>query len=285
MRIYYKNNAGEILDLMNWPYKIRESNFLDHEWSFTETENSGKKNGGTIKNIRKKIEKSKIVIDIFAMNKADYVAALERLLEVTEKDIMAEKVGKLYVDEYYYPCLIYASEKKEWERMTTYLQNELKIVSTYPFWCHEVEKSFLKGNVGAANSEKTGKLSYPYRYPYRYPISQDAAFIINDHYAACDFKMIIYGPCTNPSILINGHLYEVTATLYTGEYILIDSRDNTVVRYLNDGRTENLYNWRNKASSLFEKIPSGQCSVLWNTDAFGFDIILFQERSEPKWNL
>ena len=285
MRIYYENNAGEILDLMKWPYKIRESEFLKHEWSYTGTENSGKKNGGTIKNIRKKIEKSNLIVDVFAMSKKEYTAALERFLEVTEKDVMDEKPGKLYVDEYYYPCFVYASEKKGWERMTTYLQNELKIVSPYPFWCHEVEKSFLKSNVGTGHLEKTGNLSYPYRYPYRYPMSQDAAFVINDHYAACDFKMIIYGPCTNPSILINGHLYEVTTTLYTGEYILIDSRDNTVVRYLNDGRTENLYNWRNKASSLFEKIPSGQCSVLWNTDAFGFDIILFQERSEPKWNL
>ena len=285
MKIYYKSNSGEILDLMAWPYKIRESEFLSHEWSYTGTENSGNKSGGTIKNLRKKIEKKKLTLDIFAMSKSEYSNALERFLEVTEKDVLNEKPGRLYVDDYYYPCFIYASEKKEWGRMTTYLQNELKIVSPYPFWCHELTKSFIKGNIVNETGAKTGKLSYPYRYPYRYSMPQDVGFILNDHYASCDFKMIIYGPCTNPSILINGHLYEVTTTLYTGEYLVVDSRNNTVIRYLNDGRTENLFNWRNKDHSLFEKIPSGHCSVLWNTDSFGFDIVLFQERSEPKWNL
>ena len=107
----------------------------------------------------------------------------------------------------------------------------------------------------------------------------------NDHYGECDFKMIIYGPCTNPVIRINGHAYEVAAALYAGEYILIDSRDHTVYRYLIDGRKQNLFNQRNKESDLFQKVPAGRCAVLWNAAAFGFDLILFQERSEPAWNL
>lgn len=80
-------------------------------------------------------------------------------------------------------------------------------------------------------------------------------------------------------------MYEVAATLYAGEYILIDSRDHTVYRYLIDGRKQNLFNQRNKESDLFQKVPSGRCAVLWNAAAFGFDLILFQERSEPAWNL
>lgn len=286
MRIYYKSSSGEILDLMKWPYKIRESEFLSHEWSYTGTENSGKKSGGTITNLRKKITKSKLTLDIFAMSKQEYSNAIDRFLEVTESDILTETPGRIYVDDCYYSCYIYASEKKEWERMTTYLQNELKIVSPYPFWCREMTKSFLKGNASVADETTTKEfLYYPYGYPYQYSMPQDVGFIQNDHYAACDFKMIIYGPCSNPSILINGHLYEVTATLYAGEYMVVDSRANTVIRYKNDGSTENLFNWRNKESGLFEKIPNGRCSVLWNTEAFGFDIVLFRERSEPKWTL
>ena len=34
--------------------------------------------------------------------------------------------------------------------------------------------------------------------------------------------------------------------------------------------------------NLFKKIPNENNVVSWNT-SFGFDVTLFQERSEPKW--
>ncbi len=285
MKIYYKSNSGEILNLMEWPYKIREAEFLNHEWSYTGKENTGNKSGGKITAIRKKIAKTKMIIDFFAMSKQEYTNAVDYFLQVTEKDFLSETPGRIYVDDCYYTCYIYGSEKKEWERMTTYLQNELKIVSPYPFWCREVTKSFLKNDESAPH-ENTGEfLYYPFGYPYRYSIPRNLAYLQNDHYAACDFKMTVYGPCTNPAIMINGHVYEVLTTLYTGDYLVIDSRDNTVIQYKNDGTSENKFNFRNKDSGLFEKIPNGRCSILWNTEAFGFDLTLFQERSEPKWIL
>lgn len=284
MRIYYKNSSGKILDLMKWPYRIKKSEFLDHEWSYTEKQNEGQKSGGKITGFRKKIEKSKVALDIFAMSKKEYQDAVDYFLEVTESDVLAEVPGRLYVGEYYYSCFIYASEKKQWERMTTYLQNEIKIVSPYPFWCHEETMSFLKYNPVQARSVGNF-LKYPYGYPYQYPMPKNVGIIQNDHYAACDFKMIVYGPCTDPAVMISGHLYEVVTTLFENEYMVIDSRNNTVVKFENDGLQKNLFNSRNKDSNLFQKIPSGNCSVLWNTDLFGFDVTLFQERSEPKWIL
>ena len=278
MEVYYINHKNQKIDLGRPPYQMQIGDIFNHSNQYEGSNNR-------IKRIYKDISTIPTVVTIEETDRVSFSEAVNHFFDVTETDVTAGVQGKLYIGEYYLLCNVISSDKTFWKESFAGMENAVKLLVPYPFWCHEVEKSFVKSSVGTGHHEKTGKLSYPYRYPYRYPMSQDAAFVINDHYAACDFKMIIYGPCTNPSILINGHLYEVTATLYTGEYILIDSRDNTVVRYLNDGRTENLYNWRNKASSLFEKIPSGQCSVLWNTDAFGFDIVLFQERGEPKWNL
>lgn len=285
MQIYYKNHNGQVLDLMKWPYMISESDILGYEWSYTATEYTGARNGSTISDVRKKTAKGSVKIGVAARTKQEYFEALENFLSVVESDLLAGAPGKLYVDDYYYSCYVYGSEKKEWESMTPFLINTLKVVSPYPLWCREISKSFLKlGSTVAVKSDDT-YLFYPVAYPYRYSMPSNAGFITNDHYADCDFKMIIYGPCINPAIRINGHLYEVTATLYAGEYILIDSRDHTVYRYLIDGRTKNLFNWRNKESDLFQKIPSGRCAVSWNAAAFGFDLILFQERSEPAWNL
>ena len=285
MQIYYKNHNGRVLDLMKWPYMISESDILGYEWSYTATEYTGNKSGSAISDVRKKTAKGTVKIAVAARTKREYSEALEAFLSVVESDLLAGVPGKLYVDEYYYLCYVYGSTKKEWESVAPFLINTLKIVSPYPLWCREISKSFLKIGSGAVIRSEDIYLQYPVAYPYRYTMPQNAGFISNDHYTDCDFKMIIYGPCTDPAIRINGHLYEVKATLYAGEYILIDSRENTVVRYLIDGRTQNLFNQRNKESNLFQKIPAGRCAILWNAAAFGFDLTLFQERSEPEWNL
>lgn len=278
MEIYYVNHKNQKIDLGHPPYQMQIGDIFNHTNKY---EGSGNK----IKRIYKEISTIPTVVTIEETEKISFAEAVNHFFDVTEADVTANVQGRLYIGEYYLLCNVISSDKTFWKETYTGMENAIKLLTPYPFWCHELNKTFMKGNSVTETGVKTGKLSYPYRYPYRYSIPQDVGFIINDHYAACDFKMIIYGPCTNPSIMINGHLYEVKATLYTGEYIVIDSRTNTVIRYLDDGRTVNLFNWRNKDNNLFEKIPSGHCSVLWNTDAFGFDIVLFQERSEPKWTL
>ena len=106
---------------------------------------------------------------------------------------------------------------------------------------------------------------------------------------ASGFKMIIYGPCINPLIRIAGHVYELRTTLYDGEYAVIDSstryaKDRKIIKVKADGTEENLFNSKNNESSIWEKIPAGLSIVSWN-GAFGFDIILFNERGTPRWTL
>lgn len=276
--IKYVNHLNETIEFGKNILIVTDSDLLDFSWNV-------EKSNDIISGFTRKIASKSVTVVIKNRNEAEAVRAKNQFFEIFEKDVLAKKSGKFVIGDYYLKCYVIGSVKNDYVARSNYITIKLKISTDYPYWCHELEKSFIKGNIVNETGAKTGKLSYPYRYPYRYSMPQDVGFILNDHYASCDFKMIIYGPCTNPSILINGHLYEVTTTLYTGEYLVVDSRNNTVIRYLNDGRTENLFNWRNKDHSLFEKIPSGHCSVLWNTDSFGFDIVLFQERSEPKWNL
>lgn len=284
MKIYYKSSSGRIIDFMGSTYGLKDSDLLEHEWAYTGTENTGSKSGGDITGFRKKIAKTSLTFDIHALSSEEYLQALEDFLSITESDVLNQTPGRLYVDEYYYPCYIYASSKKEFGYMSTFLENTAKIVSPYPLWCRDVTKSFLKGNPMSCQSEEEF-LFYPFGYPYQYSMPRDAGFLDNDHYAPCDFQLIIYGPCENPAIRVNGHLYEITATLYAGDYLKADSRDNTVFLYKSGGRKVNLFNWRNKDSGLFEKIPAGRSSVTWNTAAFGFDLTVFQERSVPKWIL
>ena len=42
--------------------------------------------------------------------------------------------------------------------------------------------------------------------------------------------MIIYGPCADPKIMIEGNTYQIFETLEKNEYITIDSQKKTIVK-------------------------------------------------------
>ena len=67
----------------------------------------------------------------------------------------------------------------------------------------------------------------------------------------------------------------------TNEFLTIDSVLKTIVLTKRDGSTENCFNYRNKDSYIFEKIPSGTSNI--SSGNFNFEITLLEERSEPKW--
>lgn len=275
--IVYINHKNEKIEFGKNGMFVIGSNLIDVIWN-------AQKENEQITGFGKKLDSKTVTIAVKGRSKEESMNLKNRIFEVLEKDVVAEKSGKIVAGDYYLKCYAIESKKSEYVRNSNYMIIKLKIIPQYPFWCREITKSFLKGNKVSDKSEETF-LFYPFAYPYQYSMQQDAGFLYNDHYAPCDFQLIIYGPCENPAIRINGHLYEVIATLYAGDYLLADSRDNTVFLYKSDGRKMNLFNWRNKDSGLFEKIPAGRSSVTWNTAAFGFDLTVFQERSEPKWIL
>lgn len=280
MKVRYVNHNGKEIDFMKLPYIFQSGNLLDYTWNYEE----GDSVKNRVQNLQRADVSNPITVAIVADTKEEFADAAYQLFEVVEADVLAETPGRLYVNEYYLKCYIVQDIPENWHMGIPFMKRTMYVLPDYPFWCREVTKSYLKGNPLSSHSEEE-YLFYPFGYQYQYSMPQDAGFLDNDHYAPCDFQLIVYGPCENPAIRVNGHLYEVTATLYAGDYLKADSRDNTIFLYKSDGRKMNLFNWRNKDSGFFEKIPSGRCSITWNTAAFGFDLTVFQERSEPKWIL
>ena len=56
----------------------------------------------------------------------------------------------------------------------------------------------------------------------------------------------------------------------------------TIVKTLADGSKVNCFNKRNRASYIFEKMPVGTSKVSASS-GFKFDVVLLEERGEPKW--
>ena len=275
MDIKYINHLNEELDLSGLPYLLQFSNAFDFSWEY-ETFGQTKRNC-KIKNFtrQKKTVEAEIIIKA-----KDFEAALNRFAEITEKDIIAEKAGKLvFKNEMYLMCFLIESKNTHIHIKNKQNVKDIIIISPHPFWIKEMHRTFPA--VAVAISEE--HLDYPYDYSYDYAGSGDNATWFIDHYAESNFEMIIYGPCIDPRITINGHPYYVYDTVEKGEYIKINSEDNTVIKYRTNGTTKDLYDYRGKIEgSLFEKIPSGNLSLGRNGN-FGFDLKLFLERSEPAW--
>ena len=126
-------------------------------------------------------------------------------------------------------------------------------------------------------------LDFPFDFPFDFANEKRGSEVFEvDHIISSDFEMTIYGPCVNPRVLINGYPYEVLTTLEAGEYLVINSAEQTVVKHLNNGLISNLFDVRGYEYSIFNKIPSGMIRMNWTGD-YGIDLVLYLKRREAAW--
>ena len=273
MDIFYLNNAGKKINMDGFPIAIQDpENLFAYEWDY-ETKKS------TITSFTKDVAVKNVTLSIFADSKVEFGEIMNNICAVTEADIISLSPGKLYVNGYYMECYINASEYTEYEEDFYTTDKKVQIVTAHPFWIKEELFSFARITNVIFDSDG---LDYDIGYSYDYSNSLVNQKIINNHYAASDFEMTIYGSCENPHISIGAHTYTVAASLITGEFIKINSITKKIYKVKNNGENINLFHYRGRDFNIFEKIPTGILNVAWG-GGFGFDIKLLQERSEPEW--
>lgn len=268
----YVNHLNKEVDLNKGPYRMLLSDLLDYKWSYT-------KNSNEITGFTRGISTKKVEIDVLGNSLKSSRALENDLTDIFEADITAMIPGRIYVDEYYLQCYIYSNKKTRWESGVV-VNCEYGLVTDRPVWIKKINKEY---RVGTSETASTG-LDYPYDFPHDFSSARSGnATLVIDNVADNDYEMIIYGPCTDPVVYINGYPYQVYDNLSANEHIIVRSADHTVTKYLSNGTTKDLYNFRGKIQSIFKKIPSGKLSIIWS-GTFGFDLTIFAERSEPKWN-
>ena len=275
MEIKYVSAQNDEIDLKTDIYKLQTADFFNYDWKYDST--TGTRRGGTITQFNRGIAKKKATLSVKASSMPEYYAALEYLTATTEADVLNMTPGRLYVNGYYMTCYVTASDKSEWESFSPVLDNEIEITTEYPFWIKENSFNFPIQSI----TEDGGR--FPMRFPFRFASGSTSQNIINSHYAPCDFKLIIYGLVANPKVTIGGNIYEVTATIDAGEYLTIDTAMRTIIKTKASGEKVNLFNYRVKTNEPFTKVKNGTVVVAWD-GSFAFDIVLFEERSEPRWS-
>lgn len=265
----YKNHINEVIDFGKDGIYVNIGELHDYQWKTTSK-------GNMISKLSRGVQTRKLPVVIMCSTEEEGIVARNKLFEVVEKDVLAMKHGQIIIGNYYFKCYVTKSAKKDYVNSKRHMELTLTLSSDYPYWVNESLSTF-------GVSEQTGEgLDYPFDFVFDYFTDISSTTLNNTSFVATNFKLIIYGACTNPAINIAGHMYQVDCTVGEGEYLTIDSTTKKIFVTKNDGTTVNCFNNRNKRSYAFEKIPAGKNAVTWNGD-FGFDVILMEERSEPKW--
>ena len=272
-RLIYKNHMNEVFDFGKDGIYLDSNDIRDYEWKVT-TKN------GRISAFDYAVVKKKLPVTIICESEELGTAAKNRLFEVAEKDVLAMKHGQIIVGDYYMKGFITRSAKKDYLISKRHMKLTLTLTSDFPYWVKETHTMF-----GASTKSRSGSAvspDHPFDYPFEWYQRMQSRTLNNTGFTASNFRLIIYGACVNPLISINNHEYQVDCTVNSGEYLTIDSATKKIFLTSVDGTITNKFNSRNRDSYIFEKIQPGSNVVAWD-GGFGFDVILLEERSEPKW--
>lgn len=271
-KFIYENHLGQRFDgLANGVY-LNQSNLRDYGWDYATI-------NGKITRFYRGIKERSLPLVVHGATADEATAAKNRLHEIAEVDIVAAIPGKIFIGDYYTMGFIKASAKANYMRLLKHAKITLTLLSDDPAWYRDETHSFFPGSGNVAPVDGMG---YPYDYPYDYAGTK--ARIINcDSVGSNAFKLRIYGPAVNPSVSIGGHIYAINGTLAAKESLLIEcSPKKRITLNKPDGSRVNWFDKRNRDSYIFQEIPPGQHTVVWN-ELFGFDLTIIEKRSEPKW--
>lgn len=270
-QLKYTNHRNETLEFGKGKLFVNESDLHDFAWSVKSKNNK-------ISGFERGIVSKTIPIILKVDSAKEGVELRNRLFEVCEKDVLANKHGKIILGDYYFRCYLIESKKSDYLIHNGYMKINVKITSDFPFWVKETVTTFNYGSNGSMGTN----LDYNRDFPSDYTSNMLGTELNNTNFVESNFLINIYGACENPLITIGGHVYEVSASIGANEYLTIDSINKKIILTKEDGTQENCFNLRNKDSYIFQKIPSGVSKVSSNT-VFKFDVVLLEERSEPKW--
>lgn len=247
--VKYQNHLGEEISFSENGIYVQSSDLHDYAWEYIEK-------GAKIASFQRKITNKTITLHILCDSESAGIQKRNELTEYFEKDVLAKQPGKIIVNGYYLRCYVISSSKSTFLNSKKAMSVTLELLTDEPYWIKEV--------AAEKNSQymMTNTLGY-----------------------ATNFRLEINGLATSPAtIAIGGTNYGISDSVLAGEKLVIDSLTKEVYKLVN-GEKVNVFNKRLRTGVndyVFRKIPAGSNTVRRNSD-FTWSMILYDERSEPKW--
>lgn len=269
----YENHLGQkFIGLENGVF-LNANELRDYSWSYDVINNR-------ISRFYKGVTPRKLPLLVCCSTAEEANEVRNRLLDVAEVDVAAMQPGKIYTGDYYTTGFITASKKTDYRKHGRYCRVDLTLTSSNPSWSKETVYVF-----GKASQEETTTQSgadFPFDYKYDYMSSNASRQVVCDTIRSNNFRLKIYGEAVNPSITINGNVYKVNGMVRADETLVVDSLNKTITLTTDTGEKVNWFNNRSRESYIFEPIAPGQADILYN-GSFDFDLVIIEERSEPRW--
>lgn len=270
--IKYIASSGREYSLMS--NGIRQKNANYHKWEW-EVEGTKLQYGVRVANFSK--DPSNYETDLYISGgPVERQKLINDLHDDFENDIRSKKAAMIIWGSYYANCYITSSDTHPSERSCETV-NKIGIYCPYPFWIEELTVSMFPSQAASSNF-----LDFSFDFPFDFtPPAVGQKIVQSDFPFESEFEMIIYGFVDNPRITINGYSYVLYTTIPNGAYVIINSRQKTIMQYNTNGTRTNVFNYRNKTDSVFKKIPKGNLDITWDS-SFGVDLKIYHERSEPR---
>ena len=271
MNLIYTSSNGMNFDLKVGPFRTRTADYHNFEW---EPQTIQQQYGSKVYRFDKPAKEYETTLTVFGTLE-ERKKQLNLLHAAFDNDIVTMTPGRITHGMYYIECYITSSETyydKPWT------QNMLQIFCPYPFWRRDIDYHLKVEDV-----DEYEYLDFPYDFPYDYRAKLPGyANVLNPGIKKADWDMAINGYVLNPIVVIGDMSVGVNALIGAGETLYISSKNKTVKKVNQYGVETNLFNYRLKANSIFEPLPSGDLPVLWS-GTFDIDLTVYEERSEPLW--
>lgn len=272
----FENHLGMRFEGLPNRVYLRSNELRNYTWSYDTINNR-------ISRFFHSVTQRKLPLTVICGSKEEADAVKNRLLDLAEADIAAVLPGKVYVGDYYTTGYITESKKSNYRILGRYCDIDLILTSEKPTWNRETLYAFNGSTViGPSGGVASSGLDYPFDYKYDYTTSTTTMQVAADSVRVSNFKLKIYGEATDPSVMINDHVYRVYGRIRPGETLVIDSLNKTITLTTATGSKVNWFANRDRQSYVFEPLPTGINSVLYN-GLFKFDLTVIEERSEPRW--
>ena len=273
-QIKYIASSGNVYDLTTKDIIHRVASYYNWAWK---AEGAKRQYGLRVSSFSREAAQYEAELIFDARNPAEARRMIQALHNDFENDMRRMTPGRLVWGDYYIDCYINGSEVENisfWK----WLVNTIQVYAPYPFWIKEE-------HVTLSTAEEVYGTYLDYTYDYSYDYAAPAVGeknVYSESPFTSEFRLVIYGEAVNPRIVVNGYPYVLYTTIPAGSYVIIDSKQRTIMMYGAGGQKTNIFDFRNKTDSIFEKLPAGNLSIVWDS-TFGADLTIYREQAEPEF--
>lgn len=214
------------------------------------------------------------------------LAVADELRRLADRDVSMATPGTLAIDGWAQRAYITAADPSSISR--AHMAAKLTVVLLDGVWRrgHTVSFEQLTATSGDGDS-----LDLPYDLPYDLGVPSTRRYVDVGEWGAAPLRFVVYGPCVNPAVRIDGNWYRVEAVVPEGGHLVVDplASPRSVTLVNADGSAVDVFAKARRGDGLgggeyiFQPVSPGVHEVEWDR-SFGFDLTWYEEEGEPPWS-